>query len=73
MQVGHDADAGVAGLTASAAAEAALYNVLINLEGIDDESFKKKIRTQALQLNKKVQNIVGKIKKLLDKELNTGN
>lgn len=63
-------DAGVAGLTASAAAEAALYNVMINLEGIDDKNFKKKIRSQAVQLNKYVQNVVGKIKNLLNKELN---
>jgi glutamate formiminotransferase/formiminotetrahydrofolate cyclodeaminase len=63
-------DAGVSGLTASAAAEAALFNVMINLESIDDESFKKKVRTQALQLNKKVQNVVMKIKNLLNKELN---
>jgi len=63
-------DAGVAGLTASVAAEAALFNVMINLEGIDDENFTKMIRTQALQLNKKVQSVVGKIKNLLNKELN---
>ncbi|MCK4943501.1 MAG: glutamate formimidoyltransferase, partial [Candidatus Aminicenantes bacterium] len=44
-------DAGVAGLTAAAAAEAALYNVMINLKGIEDENFKKTISSQASQLN----------------------
>ncbi len=63
-------DAGVAGLTAAAAAEAALYNVMINLKGIEDEDFKTKISSQASQLNKQVQNVVGKIKKILNKELN---
>ncbi len=63
-------DAGVAGLTAAAAAEAALYNVMINLKGIEDENFKKTISSQASQLNKQVQNVVGKIKKILNKELN---
>jgi glutamate formiminotransferase/formiminotetrahydrofolate cyclodeaminase len=62
-------DAGVAGLTAAAAAEAALYNVMINLKGIEDENFKKTISSQASQLNIEVQNIVKKIKKILHKEL----
>ena len=62
-------DAGVAGLTASVAAEAALFNVLINLEGIDDENFKKRIRAEALHLKKDVQKIAGKINQLLNSEL----
>ena len=32
-------DSGVAGLTAEAAAEGALYNVMINLQDIEDETF----------------------------------
>jgi len=40
-------DAGVAGLTALAAAKGAYYNVMINLPGIKDEEFKKEIREKA--------------------------
>jgi glutamate formiminotransferase/formiminotetrahydrofolate cyclodeaminase len=63
-------DAGVAGLTASAAAEGALYNVLINLQGIQDEKFKSKVREQALKLNDEVQKVVKKIKKQMRIGLN---
>jgi len=62
-------DAGVAGLTAGTAAEGALYNVMINLEGIEDETFKKKMITQSIQINIEIQKIVKKIKKILEKEL----
>jgi glutamate formiminotransferase/formiminotetrahydrofolate cyclodeaminase len=40
-------DAGVAGLTALAAAEGAYYNVLINLAGEEDEAFSTETRTAA--------------------------
>lgn len=43
-------DAGVSGLTARAAGDAALYNVLINLPGINDSDFVSKTRTKALEL-----------------------
>jgi glutamate formiminotransferase/formiminotetrahydrofolate cyclodeaminase len=62
-------DAGVAGITAGSAAEGALYNVMINVEGIEDESFKKKMITQAIQINTEIQKTVKKIKKILEKEL----
>jgi len=41
-------DAGVAGLTARAAADGALYNVLINLQGLSDQTFTAEIRQRAL-------------------------
>ncbi|MCK4836181.1 MAG: glutamate formimidoyltransferase [Candidatus Aminicenantes bacterium] len=66
-------DSGVSGLNASAAAEAALYNVMINLEGIEDDAFKQKIRSQALKINKEVQKIVTKIRRILKKELGIDN
>ncbi len=40
-------DAGVAGLAARAAAEAAYYNVLTNLAGIDDENFRRDVKQEA--------------------------
>jgi len=63
-------DSGVAGLAASAASEGTLYNVMINLQSIDDEEFKSKLTKKAMEINKKVQQIVNKIKKILDSELN---
>lgn len=62
-------DAGVAGLTASAAAEGALYNVMINLAGIEDEAFKAEITKKAVQISGEVQEIAAKIKQLLYQEL----
>lgn len=63
-------DAGVAGLTAAAAAESALYNVMINLEGIDDEEFNKETAKKAIKINNQVQKIVAKIKTILHEKLN---
>lgn len=40
-------DAGVAGLTALAAAKAAYYNILINLSGSTDEAFKQDVSAKA--------------------------
>jgi len=50
-------DAGVAGLTALAAAEGAFYNVMINLQSIEDVSFKTKMNTNALTILHDVQKI----------------
>jgi len=60
-------DSGVAGLAASAAAEGALYNVMINLQGIEDETFKAETAKKAVKLNNEVQKIVDKIKKIMEK------
>jgi glutamate formiminotransferase / formiminotetrahydrofolate cyclodeaminase len=62
-------DAGVASLTASAAAEGALYNVMINLASIDDETFHREISRKAITLNQQVQEIAAKIKEHLHSEL----
>lgn len=62
-------DAGVAGLTAAAAAEGALYNVMINLDGIDDEEFNKETAKKAVKINNQVQKIVNKIKSILHEKL----
>jgi len=62
-------DSGVAGLTASAAAEGALYNVMINLDGNEDEDFNAEIAKKAVAINSQVQKIVTKIKNLLHKQL----
>ena len=43
-------DAGVAALAARAAADGAFYNVRINLPGLKDEAFKKRIRESAGEL-----------------------
>lgn len=43
-------DAGVAALTALCAAKAANYNILINIAGITDESFKSNVLSEAKQL-----------------------
>lgn len=47
-------DAGVAALTARAAGDAALYNVLINLPGIADLDFARGTKIQALELGEKL-------------------
>ncbi len=62
-------DSGVAGLTASAAAEGALYNVMINLEGIEDEEFKKDLSQKAVAIFKEVEKTVAKVKALMYKQL----
>ena len=62
-------DSGVAGLTASTAAEGALYNVMINLDGIEDETFKAETAKKAIQINNNVQDTVAKIKKIMHTQL----
>ena len=46
-------DAGVAALTALAAAKAANFNILINLQSITDEDFRKKTLAEAGELIEK--------------------
>ena len=61
-------DAGVAGLTAQAAAEGAYYNVIINLPDIQDEKFTKETKAKAESLKKtaikisdEIRTIVGEV------------
>ncbi len=56
-------DAGVAAITANAAAKSAYLNVKINMGGIEDEKFKFDILTQADELLEKVNNIALKVEK----------
>jgi len=58
-------DSGVAGLTAAAAAEGAFYNVMINLAGIEDETFKNDISARAADIFKQVEEITGKIRTIM--------
>lgn len=54
-------DAGVAALTALCAAKAANYNILINLAGITDDSFKHKTLTEAAVLIDKCEAIAEQV------------
>jgi len=56
-------DAGVAAITANAAAKSAYLNVKINMSGIEDEKFKFDILTQADELLEKVNNLALKVEK----------
>lgn len=62
-------DSGVAGLTASAAAFGALYNVMINIIDIEDDNFKNKILNQAREINQEVQKIADQIRAILFDQL----
>ncbi|MCK4311113.1 MAG: glutamate formimidoyltransferase [Candidatus Cloacimonetes bacterium] len=56
-------DAGVAAITANAAAKSAYLNVKINMENIEDEKFKFNIMTQAKELLEKIDNLALKVEK----------
>ncbi|MCB5286779.1 MAG: glutamate formimidoyltransferase [Candidatus Cloacimonetes bacterium] len=56
-------DAGVAALTALAAAKAANFNILINLQSITDEDFKKKTLAEAALLIKKCEALTDAVDK----------
>ncbi len=58
-------DSGVAGLTSLAAATGAYYNVLINLDGIDDKVFVEKMKTESAKILSDVEDISGKVSKIL--------
>jgi glutamate formiminotransferase/formiminotetrahydrofolate cyclodeaminase len=62
-------DAGVAALTAQAAAEGAYYNVRINLPGIKDEEFKSRIKRRSVSLKKRAFQMSRDIHKLVEKQL----
>ena len=56
-------DAGVAAITANAAAKGAYLNVKINMGSIEDEKFKFDIMTQAEELLERVDNLALKVEK----------
>jgi glutamate formiminotransferase/formiminotetrahydrofolate cyclodeaminase len=62
-------DAGVAGLTAQAAAEGAYYNVIINLPGIQDEKFTIEIEAKAGAMKKDAIKIGDEIRKIVGEAL----
>ncbi len=60
-------DAGVAGLTAAACAEGALYNVLINTQEMAPGSFRDDTRSRARKICAEVLNITAQVKAVMDK------
>ncbi len=62
-------DAGVAGLTAQAAAEGGYYNIKINLPNLQDNKFKSKIKKQAASLKKKAVKLGDELREIIEKEL----
>ncbi|MCK5051805.1 MAG: cyclodeaminase/cyclohydrolase family protein, partial [Candidatus Cloacimonetes bacterium] len=56
-------DAGVAAITANAAAKSAYLNVKINMSSIEDETFKFDILTKSDELLEKINNIALKVEK----------
>jgi len=62
-------DAGVAGLSAQAAAEGAYYNIKINLPNLIDAEFKSKIKKQASSMKKKAVELGEEIRNYLEEEL----
>jgi len=62
-------DAGVAAITANAAAKSAYLNVKINMAGIEDENFKFDILTKADTLLEKVNNIALEVEQQIQKKI----
>jgi glutamate formiminotransferase/formiminotetrahydrofolate cyclodeaminase len=65
-------DAGVAALTARAAGDAALYNVLINLPGVADLDFVRGTKLQALELGNTMRSRADGLHELVLKSLSAG-
>jgi glutamate formiminotransferase / formiminotetrahydrofolate cyclodeaminase len=66
-------DAGVGGLAGAAAGEGAYYNVLINLPGIKDKSFKDRVRRQAQRLKADLDRSAAAVRKTIERELGKPN
>lgn len=62
-------DAGVAGLTAAAAADGSYYNVMINLTDVEDETLKADLKQKAQTIRKETQDICDKIKAIMLEKL----
>jgi len=62
-------DAGVAALTALCAAKAANYNILINIAGIKDTSFKQHTLTEAAELIKDCETIAAEVEQVVSAKL----
>ncbi len=62
-------DSGVAGLMGQAAVEGAGYNVRINLAGINDKDFVKKLTNEAAAIRKDAETVAAEIKQLVEAKL----
>ncbi|MBN2430421.1 MAG: glutamate formimidoyltransferase [Acidobacteria bacterium] len=62
-------DAGVGGLMALAAARGACYNVLINLQGLDDADYVHRTRTEAAEALQVATGLAGEVAALVEKAL----
>lgn len=62
-------DAGVAGLAASAAADGAFYNVMINLTDVEDEDLKADLKEKAKAIRQETQEICEKIQSIMLEKL----
>lgn len=62
-------DAGVAGITAQAAAEGAYYNIRINIPNIKDAKFSSLIMKQAASLKKEAVELGEELREFVEKEL----
>ena len=65
-------DAGVAALTARAAADGAYYNVRINLPGIRDVAFREETRKNAIALKSGARRLSSEIGRYIEKEFDKG-
>jgi formiminotetrahydrofolate cyclodeaminase len=62
-------DAGVAGLTALSAVKGARYNVLINLNSIDDEEFTSEVEAEVDQVLTKAEELAQQVETIVEEEL----
>ena len=62
-------DAGVGGLAGSAAGEGAYYNILINLPGIKDETFRSRIVRRARKLKAELDRSAAAVRKTIERRL----
>lgn len=72
MKIGNEnalSDAGVAAITAHAAAKGAFYNIKINMPGITDETFVEEVSTKAERLVEKIGSICSEVEAALKEVL----
>ncbi|MDI6841040.1 MAG: glutamate formimidoyltransferase [bacterium] len=62
-------DAGVAAVELQAAADSALYNVLINLGGIKDEKFNTQVKREVDKMGKEIAKLAAKVKETVQSKL----
>lgn len=62
-------DAGVSGLTAALAARGATYNVRVNLQGLPDDDFSKRLCEESDRMLAEVDSVVAEIRKIIEERL----